>query len=199
MIGSVSLCPGTVYITVYCNGVAVDGPYSAALNTSDTIDVIQYTTSPLNTVQTPCQLLVNVSNDYISEAVYESFSKYNINIILYYIIIATFYTQDFSLVQQEDGSIVVQCVYAISTDDTVQCVVVFTDVHSGHTWNTTVGHTPGTHPPMGSKAITVSQAGVYNITVYDRVGGTTVLVYTNIIVYVNGTISPYYYYYCHIQ
>ena len=69
----------------------------------------------------------------------------------------------------------VQCVYAISTDDTVQCVVVFTDVHSGYTWNTTVGHTPGTHPPMGSKVIMVPQAGVYNITVYDSVGDATVL------------------------
>ena len=49
-------------------------------------------------------------------------------------------------------------------NDTVQCVVVFTDVQSG---NTTVGHTPGTHPPMGSKVITVPQAGIYNITVYE--------------------------------
>ena len=92
--------------------------------------------------------------------------------------------------QEDDGSIVVQCVYAISTDDTVQCVVVFTDVQSGYTWNTTVGHTPGTHPPMGSKVIMVPQAGVYNITVYDSVGDITVLaiVYDGTI-YVNDTIS----------
>ena len=109
---------------------------------------------------------------------------------LYNIIIGTFYTQDFSLVQEDDGSIVVQCVYAISTDDTVQCVVVFTDVQSGYTWNTTVGHTPGTHPPMGSKVITVPLAGIYNITVYDSVGDITVLaiVYDGTI-YVNDTIS----------
>ena len=70
-----SLCPGTVYITVYCDSVAVDGPYSTALNTNDTIDVIEYTTSLLNTVQSPCQLLVNVSNDYISEVFSKPFSK----------------------------------------------------------------------------------------------------------------------------
>ena len=84
----------------------------------------------------------------------------------------------------------VQCVYAISTDDTVQCVVVFTDVHGGYTWNTTVGHTPGTHPPMGSKVVTVPQAGTYNITVYDSVGDTTVLaiVYSDA-VYINDSIT----------
>ena len=106
--------------------------------------------------------------------------------------IATFYTQDFSLVQEDDGSIVVQCVYAISTDDTVQCVVVFTstDVQSGYTWSTTVGQTPDTHPPMGSKVITVPRAGVYNITVYDSVGDITVLaiVYDGT-VYINDSIT----------
>ena len=92
--------------------------------------------------------------------------------------------------QDDDGSIVVQCVYAISTDDTVQCVVVFTDVQSGYTWSTTVGHTSGTHPPMGSKVITVPQAGVYNITVYDSVGDTTALaiVYGDT-VYINDSIT----------
>ena len=92
--------------------------------------------------------------------------------------------------QKDDGSIVLQCVYAISTDDTVQCVVVFTDVQSGYTWNTTVGLTPGTHPPMGSKVITVPRAGIYNITVYDSVRDITVLaiVYDGTI-YVNDTIS----------
>ena len=84
----------------------------------------------------------------------------------------------------------VQCVYATSTDDTVQCVVVFTDVQSGYTWSTTVGHTSGTHPPMGSKVITVPRAGVYNITVYDSVGDTTVLaiVYGDT-VYINDSIT----------
>ena len=92
--------------------------------------------------------------------------------------------------QEEDGSIVVQCVYAISTNDTVQCVVVFTDVQSGYTWSTTVGHTPNTHPPMGSKVITVPQAGVYNITVYDSVEDITVLaiVYGDT-VYINDSIT----------
>ena len=106
------------------------------------------------------------------------------------VIIGTFYIQNFSLVQEEDGSIVVQCVYAISTDDTVQCVVVFTDVQSGYTWNTTVGHTPGTHPPVGSKVITVPRAGVYSITVYDSVGDITVLaiVYDGT-VYINDSIT----------
>ena len=73
--GGASLCPGTAYITVYCDGVAVDGPYSAALDTSNSTDIIEYTSSPLNTVQLPCQLLVNVSNNYINEAISESFSK----------------------------------------------------------------------------------------------------------------------------
>ena len=94
--------------------------------------------------------------------------------------------------QEDDGSIVVQCVYAISTDDTVQCVVVFTDAQSGYTWNTTVGHTPGTHPPMGSKVIKVPQAGVYNITVHESVGDTIVLaiVYDGT-VYINDNITMY--------
>ena len=66
------LCPGTVHITVYCDSVAVDVPYSAALNTNDTIDVIEYI-SLLNTVQALCQVVVNVSNDYISEEISKSF------------------------------------------------------------------------------------------------------------------------------
>ena len=70
------LCPGTVHITVYCDSVAVDGPYSTALNTSDSTDVIEYTTSPLNIVQAPCQVVVNVSNGYISEAISKSFGKF---------------------------------------------------------------------------------------------------------------------------
>ena len=87
------LCPGTVHITVYCDSVAVDGPYSTALNTNDSTDVIEYT-SPFNTVQVLCQVVVNVSNDYISEAISKSFGKfyytyYNIIIIL----IGTFYIQ----------------------------------------------------------------------------------------------------------
>ena len=182
-----------VHITLYCDSVAVDGPYSTALNTNDSTDVIEYTTSPLNTVQALCEVVVNVSNDYISEAISKSFGKfyYNYKYHNYYNIIGTFYIQNFSLVQ-EDGSIVVQCIYAISTDDMVQCVVVFTDIQSGYTWNTTVGHTPGTHPSMGSKVITVPRAGIYNITVYDSVGDITVLA----IVY-DGTVyikdSIYYY------
>ena len=76
--GGVMLCPGIVHITVYCYSVAVDGPYSTALNTNDTIDVIEYT-SPLNTVQTLCKVVVNVSNDYMSEAISKSFSKFYYN------------------------------------------------------------------------------------------------------------------------
>ena len=79
------LCPGTVHITVYCDSVAVDVPYSTALNTNDSTDVIEYT-SPLNTVQALCQVVVNVSNDYIiseaiSEAISKSFGKFYYNII----------------------------------------------------------------------------------------------------------------------
>ena len=90
-------------------------------------------------------------------------------------ILATFYTQDFSLVQLANGSVSLQCAYAIGTDDTVQCVVVFTDIYTGQFWNTTIGRTPGTHPPMGSKVIIAPPAGVYNITVYDSIGDTIVL------------------------
>ena len=75
------LCPGTVHITVYCDSVAVDVPYSTVLNTSDSTDVIEYT-SPLNTVQAPCQVVVNVSNDYISEEISKSFGKFYYNIII---------------------------------------------------------------------------------------------------------------------
>ena len=79
------LCPGTVHITVYCDSVAVDGPYSAVLNTNDSTDVIEYT-SPFNTVQVLCQIVVNVSNDYIGEAISKSFGKFYYNIIIIIII-----------------------------------------------------------------------------------------------------------------
>ena len=70
------LCPGTVHITVYCDSVAVDVPYSTALNTNDSTDFIEYT-SPLNTVQAPCQVVVNCNaNDYISEAIHKSFGNF---------------------------------------------------------------------------------------------------------------------------
>ena len=73
--GAAMLCASTVYITVYCDGVAVDGPYSVAINTNDSTAIIGHITSPLNTVQLPCQLLVNVSNEYINEIISESFSE----------------------------------------------------------------------------------------------------------------------------
>ena len=79
--GGIALCPGTVYITVYCDSVAVDGPYSTALNTNDSTDVIEYTAS-LNAVQALCQLAVSVSNDYINKAISESFSKLYYNYII---------------------------------------------------------------------------------------------------------------------
>ena len=79
--GGVMLCPGTVHITVYCDSVAVDGPYSTVLNTNDSTDVIEYT-SPLNTVQALCQVVVNVFNDYISEEISKLFGKLYYNIII---------------------------------------------------------------------------------------------------------------------
>ena len=71
--GAASLCPGTVHITTFCDDISIDHPHSAVLNTSDSTDIIEYTS--LNIVQLPCQLLVNVSNDYINETINESFSK----------------------------------------------------------------------------------------------------------------------------
>ena len=53
-------------------------------------------------------LVKRLANHLVSSTITKLLS-YNITIV-------TFYTQDFSLVQEDDGSIMVQCVYAISTE-----------------------------------------------------------------------------------
>ena len=68
-----TLCPGTVHIAVYCDNALVDGTYTVALSTSDSTDIIEYTTSP--PIQSQCQLVATVSNEYINETISKHFSK----------------------------------------------------------------------------------------------------------------------------